>query len=221
MFFRFPFLLFAMLLSLGIPSLAFYRGDYSKRFHGDGTYYGGNPFTGNCAMRGPLPGFYRRRLAVAINQPQYQFACGACLRLWGEGKGLGATPIIGPIDAYVADRCYECKHGDLDLSSVGDGRWDISWELVPCPGEEHISFQFEGSNSHYWKLQPRGMRSPATRVVVNGRDCEFTQDNHWIMRFPQGVTGAAKIEVHSALGDYSVSYISNYHGVVYGGRTRS
>lgn len=177
--------------SLLATALAFSPADYNRIFTGDGTYYGGNPYTGNCAIREPVPAFYKDRLAIAMNNAQYEFACGACLRLWGEGKGLGADPIIGLIDAYVADRCPECKHGDLDLSSVGDGRWDISWELVPCPGEERISFQFEGSNRYYWKLQPRGMRSPVKRVVINGQDAQFTQDNHWVMNFPNGVQGSA------------------------------
>lgn len=201
--------------------MAFNRDDYKKTFRGEGTFYGGNPYTGNCAMRRPIPRFYKDYLAVAINKVQYPYSCGACLRLRGDGKGLGATPIRGPTLAYVADRCYECKHGDLDLSSVGDGRWDISWELIPCPGENRISFQFEGSNNHYWKLQPRGMRSPAKRVVINGRDAKFTQDNHWLMLFPNGVKRSARVEVFTTFGDYSVSYISKWHGVVYGGRTHN
>lgn len=205
------------LLLLFIGVAAFDGEDYGKRFHGDGTYYGGNPFSGNCAMRSPLPGFYKKYLAVAINEAQYKYACGACLELRGNGKGLGAKPIRGPILAYVADRCFECKHGDLDLSSVGDGRWDISWNLIPCPGEDRISFQFEGSNSHFWKLQPRGMRSPATKVLVNGKPSAFKQDNHWVFEFAGGVRGAAKVEVFTVLGEHITSHISKWHGVVYGG----
>lgn len=201
---------FSTLLLLITFAHAFSRNDYtsSKVFSGEGTYYGGNPFTGNCAIRAPLPpNTYNGRLAVAINAKQYNVACGACVRITGSGRGLGANPIIGPIDAYISDRCFECKHGDLDLSSVGDGRWDIEWQVVPCVAAPKIQFLFEGSNPYYWKLQPRGMKSPCTELLVNGVKAELKQDNHWVYQSGKPITNA-KVTVKTVLGEVIESNIN-------------
>ncbi len=77
-------------------------------------------------------------------------------------------------------RCPECSTGDLDFSMSGDGRWDIEWEFVPCPGES-ISFAFEGSNAYYWKIQPRGTSTPVESLKINGQTAYRSQDNHFIL----------------------------------------
>jgi len=205
-----------------VSTHAFEKDDYDthRLFKGEGTYYGGNVFTGNCAMRSPLPaGVYEGRLGVAVSDAVYQqHSCGACIRLKGSGEGLGATPIKGPIDAYVADRCFECAYGDLDLSSIGDGRWNIEWEVVPCNASKRIQFQFEGSHEWYWKLQPRGMATPAVRVTVDGRDCELSQDNHWIIAGLNGSKEKKKVLVYTVDGSIVTSYIRAIaKGVVLGG----
>ena len=77
-------------------------------------------------------------------------------------------------------RCPECVEGDLDFSMSGDGRWDIEWEFVPCPGEK-IEFVFEGSNEWYWKLQPRGTSTPVVSLAINGEEAKRTDDNHFVL----------------------------------------
>lgn len=168
-----------LLLSLIPAVLCISNGDYGKTFSGDGTYYGGTD-NGNCAIRRPIPGMYAGMIGVAINNAQYGLsdACGACVEIRGNGQGAGANPIIGPIRGYVMDRCPECGYGAVDLGIPGDGRWKVSWKFVDCPGEKPW-FLFEGSNSNYWKLQPRGMRRPAKSVVANGRVGYRTQDNFY------------------------------------------
>ncbi len=191
-------------------AFSFTLNDYrtSKNFHGEGTYYGGNPYTGNCAIRAPLPkGTYAGRLAVAISDEQYDVACGACLTITGTGKGLGANPIIGPIKAYVSDRCYECKHGDLDLSSVGDGRWEINWKVEPCNTAPRIQFLFEGSNLHYWKLQPRGMSGPCTQMLIDGKPAVLKQDNHWVYE-TRKAKKSAKVTVKTVMGEVIESWVT-------------
>lgn len=186
-----------------------------RKFHGDGTYYGDGGWEGgNCAIRSPRPNFYKRYVPIAINNKQYEGMCGACIEFWGDGKGLGANPIVGRKMGVIVDRCPECKYGDIDLSMAGDGRWKVSWRVVPCAGDSKISFQFEGSNQFYWKLQPRGMRSPARSVNVGGVEAYRTQDNHWIAQ--KNFKPPVKVVVITVLGGKYVSYLSRWHGVVYG-----
>lgn len=126
----------------------------------------------------PLP------IPVALNEPQYGNSemCGACIEGEGSGVGSGGDPITGKFTAYVSDKCPECKWGDLDFSKSGDGRWEISWKFIPCPGaSSKPSFIFEGSHEYYWKMQPRGMATPVSELSVNGAKGERTDDNFFIV----------------------------------------
>ncbi|OSX68463.1 hypothetical protein BU14_2757s0001, partial [Porphyra umbilicalis] len=149
---------------------------------GEGTYFG--PTTrGNCALD-PLPAQYGGLVGVAVSTADYagSAACGACLRVTGSGDGAGANPITGTFSAYVMDRCPECAAGDLDLATPGDGRWAVSWTVVPCPTAGGApEFLLEGSNPHYLKVQVRGLPAPAASVSVGGAACARTQDNFFIV----------------------------------------
>ncbi|CAN0109294.1 unnamed protein product, partial [Hapterophycus canaliculatus] len=128
---------------------------YDERFSGDATYYGVTPDgDGNCAIGSPLPAMYDGMIPVALNNDQYgdSIMCGACIEGEGSGVGAGADPVEGAFKAYVTDRCPECAFGDLDFATAGDGRWDITWQFVPCEGSSDQSFLFEGSNEYYWKV---------------------------------------------------------------------
>lgn len=169
------FLLFLALSPVLIHAVS--PSDYGKVFHGDGTYYGYTT-DGNCAIRAPFPSMYNGMVPVAINNDQYDgsLACGACVVFEGTGPGAGANPIRGPFLGVVTDRCPECKHGDLDLAQPGDGRWDIKWHFVPCPGQK-VAFFFEGSNTYYYKIQPRGVPMPIKKLFVSGREGRRVMDN--------------------------------------------
>ncbi|CAM9496123.1 unnamed protein product, partial [Scytosiphon promiscuus] len=121
--------------------------------------------------------------AVALNDPQYgdSLMCGACLEGTANGNGNGANPVPSSFKGYITDKCPECSWGDLDFSKSGDGRWDIKWEFVPCPGES-ISFKFEGSNQWYWKIQPQGTKTPVVSLTINGQRASRTDDNHFVLQ---------------------------------------
>ena len=62
--------------------------------------------------------------------------------------------------AIVGDLCPECKQGDLDLATNGDGRWTISWTPVQCNvANNSFIYSFQGSNPYYLKLQIANTRS--------------------------------------------------------------
>lgn len=95
--------------------------------------------------------------------------------------GLGADPITGPFQAYIADKCPECAAGDLDFAQSGDGRWDISWRFVACPSSATPDFIFEGSNDFYWKIQPRGTNVPVSELTVSGVQGRRVDDNFFVV----------------------------------------
>lgn len=108
-------------------------------------------------------------IPMALNNAQYNseqygdsYMCGACVEGHGSGNGEGGDPVSGPFKGYITDRCPECAFGDLDFAADGDGRWDITWNFVPCEGGGDPTFVFEGSNAHYWKIQPRGGKAVRT-----------------------------------------------------------
>ncbi|CAN0291073.1 unnamed protein product, partial [Ascophyllum nodosum] len=147
-------------------------------FVGHGTYYG-ETSNGNCAIRSPIPSMYDGMIPVALNSAQYGGSemCGACIEDRGSGNGAGSDPISGSFKAYVMDKCPKCSVGDLDFSKSGDGRWDISWNFVKCPGSNRPSFIFEGSHSYYWKIQPRGTSTPVVELTVEGAPGTRMDDN--------------------------------------------
>jgi expansin (peptidoglycan-binding protein) len=209
-------LLLAAVLSLAAPAAAAIQ--FGKTFFGDGTYYGSTDGGGNCAINNPLPSIYAGMTPVAINNPQYDGSCGACLIVRGTGAGSGANPIsTKPFRAFVSDRCPECQFGDLDLASNGDGRWKVKWEYVPCPRAGRISYKFEGSNPWYVKIQPRGMATPAKKVVVGGVPATFTQDNFWVATKGTGFPATVKVQVTTVGGAYYEDAVTGKSGVVPGG----
>jgi expansin len=189
---------------------------FGKTYIGEGTYYGESS-NGNCALRDPVPSIYKGMIPIAINAAQYSGSCGACLIVQGNGKGSGSNPIKGKFRAFVADKCPECKLGDIDLAKSGDGRWQVSWKFVPCPGGGSISYKFEGSNSYYIKVQPRGTSTPPTKVVVHGIAATFTDDNFWIVQSTGGpFPDIVKIVVTTANGEVHRDSVRGKSGVVHG-----
>lgn len=190
---------------------------YNTMYQGDATYYGESN-GGNCVLRNPVPSMYSGMVPVAMNGVQYENSelCGACLRVFGDGEGSGGSPVKGEFTAFVADKCPECKHGDIDLSKSGDGRWKVRWELIKCPNSGDISFYFEGSNPFYYKVQPRGLPSPATKVMIGGIQGRRSDDNFYIAENGASFQNPVNIQVWTLLGDYYESSVSGYTGTVQG-----
>ncbi|CAM9965889.1 unnamed protein product [Ascophyllum nodosum] len=178
-------------------------------FSGDGTYYG-ETSNGNCAIM-PIPSMYSGMIPVALNAGQYGGSemCGACIEGEGSGNGAGSDPITGTFKAYVMDKCPECSTGDLDFSKSGDGRWDISWKFVACPGSDKPSFIFEGSHEYFWKIQPRGTKTPVTELTVDGASGVKTDDNFFeIPGAPYPLYGAQTVKTTTMLGKTATQEVS-------------
>ena len=121
-------------------------------FTGEGTQYGGLAGTngGNCGIFVDEGDFYH----CAMNHEQYDesMTCGACVHVIGP---------IGEIDLKIVDRCPECKHGDIDLSTdafikiakLEDGRVPIKWCFIPCRESGGIRVKYEpGMSQFYFKM---------------------------------------------------------------------
>ena len=120
------------------------------------------------------------------------------------------TPSHPDDQAYVMDKCPECSHGDLDFSKSGDGRWDISWKFVPCPGgSDKPSFIFEGSHEYYWKIQPRGTKTPVVELKVDGAAGTRTDDNFFeVWGAPYPLYGPQTVETKTMDGVTSTQEVS-------------
>ncbi|CAM9727514.1 unnamed protein product [Hapterophycus canaliculatus] len=166
------------------PTPGYSGGQYGTEYSGDATYYG-YTIEGNCAYGDDIPAMYSGMIPIALNAGQYgdSLMCGACVEGTASGNGAGSNPIPSTFKGFITDKCPECSWGDLDFSMSGDGRWDIEWKFVACPGET-ISFRFEGSNNYYWKLQPRGTKRPVESMTINGKDASRTDDNHFVLDDP-------------------------------------
>lgn len=108
----------------------------------------------------------------------------------------------------MSDKCPECADSDLDFSESGDGRWDIEWNFVECPGAGDPSFVFEGSNNFYWKIQPRGTATPVETLTVNGVKAAKTNDNFFEIQEGGPFEGPQTVETWTIGGDYFSSDVS-------------
>ncbi len=140
------------LLSLMSTSLFSQTACDTTWFTGEGTQYGGIAGTngGNCGIFVDEGDFYH----CAMNHEQYDgsMTCGACVHVIGP---------IGEIDLKIVDRCPECKHGDIDLSTdafiriakLEDGRVPIKWCYIPCRESGGIRVKYEpGMSQFYFKM---------------------------------------------------------------------
>lgn len=168
-------------------------------FQGDGTVYDLGNTAGNCNYESVQPvgvsSFKQLPFATgidvfaALNGPQYAnvSSCGQCLTYRGLGAGSGTVPIAStPQYAMIADRCGECKVGDLDLNQNGDGRWAIEWTPLECAvGDSKFQFAFEGSNPFYLKVKVLNGRVPTSGMsaMVKGAMVTMTptQDNAFLL----------------------------------------
>ncbi|CAM9655382.1 unnamed protein product, partial [Choristocarpus tenellus] len=177
-------------------------------FEGIGTSYEVTS-AGNCAIRDPIPEMYDGKIPLALNYLQYGNSemCGACVM----GKGTSEnSPTTGTFEGYIMDRCRECNHGDLDFKMSGnewETEWEIEWEFVECDGGKP-TFLFEGSNSYYIKVQPRGMSAPAKKVKIDGIKGTRTQDNFFEVHNGDGFPEEFKIKVKTRDGNKYKSKIS-------------
>jgi len=172
---------------------------------GTGTYYGATT-GGNCGYTTLIPSFVSSLTQVAIQSSDYagnnlSEGCGMCIQMKGTGSGSGASPIsTTPFIAFVQDQCPSCNTNGVDIALSGDGAWGITWIAVPCPvGSTKISYQLQGSNTFYLKLQVIGASIPVTGLsfVIGGKSypATRTQDNFWLssgaptpFTFPMTVT---------------------------------
>ena len=189
------------------------QGIFNQNYTGDGTYYGQHGGAGHCSMQftnsAQLPWTNGVSYFVALNRPQYNDSspCGTCVALHGTGPGIGTLPVPETVAyAIVADECPECKTGDLDIATSGDGRWTIQWHAVPCDvGATSFQYSFQNSNPWYVKLGITNTRVPPASVElsIGGQYAmmQRTIDNYFVLSSATPVVFPATVRVTSIMGD--------------------
>lgn len=167
--------------------MAIWRHYSGQLMDGNSSYYGYYKGGGACSLD-PLTSDYSHKgwIKVAGSDGEFQksLGCGMCVEITGQGiladlteKGrIPKTPILGPIYAFVIDRCGNCKQG-FDLYTPGSDQWKTQFKAIDCPTVSgingNIKFRFLESNPWAMKLQTRN-----SRVVTVG--LEIFQSGRWI-----------------------------------------
>ncbi|KAL4144191.1 hypothetical protein PRNP1_013330 [Phytophthora ramorum] len=165
-------------------------------FTGKATTYGlGTPFGGSCSAR-MAPYGLDSSLFVAMNYDQYyeSSSCSRCLSITGES---------GTVTAFVADLCYECGYGNLDLNTAlwytvvgGDPRIsEISWYFTPCPDEQEKFCWKEGSNAQWFALQVPNSRDGIKAMEINGVEGEVIGVTSFYQVSPSEAIDLENVEV--------------------------
>jgi len=203
---------------------------FTQYSNGDATYYGESS-GGHCSLDTPsLPpaglttnGIWQ---TVALNTAQYGTSepCGMCVMLYPNGTGSGGNPLPGIRKVFVADECPTCNNGDLDIASVGDGRWQMHWIAVPCGIESNVQYLLQGSNPYYIKLQVRNHNYPILSVKALGGSTfyEFTRTSDNFFTAPGGFpfpwSAPLELQITSVAGQvYNDTLTGAASGIVYEG----
>lgn len=141
---------------------------FGKISHGEATYYHATG-EGNCSFEAS-----DNLLVVAINTRDYAGAamCGAYIHVSGPK---------GDVTVRIVDRCPGCGPGGLDLSreaferiaEPGDGRVDISWQVVAGPVTGPVVYHYMEGTTRYWTaIQIRNHRWPidSLEIMPSGSD---------------------------------------------------
>lgn len=79
---------------------------------------------------------------------------------------------------------------------------------MPCEGGGNPTFNFEGSNPWYWKIQPVGTISPVDELFVNGNLGTKTDDNFWIVQEGVPFYGEQIVETNTILSGYYTNMVT-------------
>eukprot|EP00727_Mastigamoeba_balamuthi_P005325 m51a1_g14791 hypothetical protein (914) ;mRNA; r:505443-511802 len=108
-------------------------------------------------------------LATAINNPQWANSalCGTCANVTGPA---------GSAVLKIMDKCFECLHGDLDMSpdafsltigALSIGRHTMSWTRVVCPVSGNLQYKTKvGANPWWVALQVRNHPVGVTKLEI-------------------------------------------------------
>ncbi|GLE06754.1 hypothetical protein PINS_up018627 [Pythium insidiosum] len=201
----------ALVLPLALLARYTHAGE---TFKGRATTYGlENAIGGSCSVR-KAPFGVAPELFVAMNGDQYakSSSCSRCISLSGP-KGTVLT--------YVADVCFECGHGNLDLNTAlwntivgGDPRIEpITWSFTPCPDEQEKFCLKEGSNPQWTALQVVNSRDGIKAMKIGGVDAEVIGiTSFYQVSSPQPLEmEALKVEITSTTGMKSKATLSSKH----------
>lgn len=184
-------------------------------FTGKATTYGlETALGGSCSAR-MAPYGLNSSLFVAMNYDQYyeSSSCNRCLSITGES---------GTVTAFVADLCYECGHGNLDLNTAlwytvvgGDPRIsEISWHFTPCPDEQEKFCWKEGSNAQWFALQVPNSRDGIKAMEINGVEGEVIGVTSFYQVSPSEAIDLEKVEVkitsNEGISSKATLKLSNY-----------
>lgn len=112
---------------------------------------------------------------------------------------------------FTRPRCPECVEGDLDFAMRGDGRWFIDWKFVECPGQK-LSFVSPSANPYYWKLQPRGTKTPVETLTIDGQRAERSDNDNFFVRTNSGSqwNGAQTVVTTTVAGETETTEVQFY-----------
>jgi len=193
---------------------------------GNSSYYGYYQGGGACSLD-PLTSDYSHKgwIKVAAGDGEFQksLGCGMCVEIKGHGilaelaeKGtIPKTPIIGPIYAFVIDRCGNCKQG-FDLYAPGSDQWRTQFRAIDCPTvtgiNGNIKFRFVESNPWAMKLQTRNSRVVTVGVEIshNGKwiCLPHSDDNFFLMGSRNRIKFPLRVRLTSVSGEQVESTIT-------------
>lgn len=109
----------------------------------------------------------------------------------------------------------QCRYGDLDLATAGDGRFKINWHAVQCDvGDSAIVYGLAASNPYYVNLKVANTRVPVAGVSIRAQGqgsfavMQATSDNSWLLFSGVPLTFPADVVLTSALGDVVMDTIA-------------
>jgi len=144
--------------------------------------------------------------------------CGTCVKITplGTGSGNSDFPKRAPFVAYINNQCPECGPNNLDLAETSDGRWDIDWEVVPCPVTDGIKLQLKsGSSIWHTEVSARdyavGLKSLEIYVGTTWISLPRQSYNYFV--YSSQVSTPVQVRLTSIDGQVLLTTISSYNNL--------
>eukprot|EP01120_Amphizonella_sp_Union-15-10_P010249 TRINITY_DN4081_c0_g2_i2.p1 TRINITY_DN4081_c0_g2~~TRINITY_DN4081_c0_g2_i2.p1 ORF type:complete len:279 (+),score=35.82 TRINITY_DN4081_c0_g2_i2:26-862(+) len=198
-----------------------------KNFTGELTFYGtGGSLTATCGFgNGPMAWQVSNLKTIAIGPGTFlgSAGCGICLQITPTGTGSGNSdfPTRHTFLAFADNLCPECAPTAVDLAESGDGRWGITYRVVPCPldpGNRNLQlFIKEGSSTYHIEINvrnsPIAIKALRFKIDGNWQNVERKAYNYFVRDGNgQPVSLPLEVELESIFGEtvhYSLASIDS------------
>ncbi|CAI5731383.1 unnamed protein product [Hyaloperonospora brassicae] len=184
------FLSFWLLGTAVTPAIALAGNGEDSYFNGQGTSYTlGRVSGGDCNF---MYDFDVGDNYAALNNEQWEsnLNCGRCAEVSCDDAQCRRDATRSAL-VYIVDKCSDCGHGDLYLSSTvfkelrgnsDPSRYKVKWKFVDCPVKGNIQYCTKSGSSNSWlAIQPANFANGVASMRIANQDVTVVDSSYYFL----------------------------------------